>query len=114
MTYTDATIYNFLYKFQINSLGIENLNANYKRRLNITPNPCTSHAKLSYTTVEDGLVTIEIFSITGTKTDRLKDQFERQGQHEFTWNTENLPAGIYFCELQSGGVRTIEKLIKIK
>ena len=113
MTYSDATIYKFLYKFKVNSTGVETLNGNNDCSLSIIPNPVTQQVKIKYRTVEDGLVTLEMYNITGNKIDVLTNRFERQGVHEITQNMVNLPAGIYFCRLKSGNLMTTEKVIKI-
>lgn len=113
MTYSDATIYKFLYKFKVNSTGIETLNGNNDCSLSIIPNPVTQQVKIKYRTVEDGLVTLEMYNITGNKIDVLTNRFERQGVHEITQNMVNLPAGIYFCRLKSGAEMRMEKVVKI-
>jgi N-acetylneuraminic acid mutarotase len=113
MTYSDATIYKFLYKFKVNSTGIETLNANNDCSLSIIPNPATQQVTIKYRTVEDGIVTIEMYNITGNKIDVLTNRFEQQGLHEITQNMVNLPAGIYFCRLKSGTAMRMEKVVKI-
>jgi len=113
MTYADATIYNFLYKFQVNSLGIDNLNANNHCSISVIPNPVNKQAKLTYNTTEDGAVIIEIYNITGAMVDVLTNRFEQRGEHEIFWNTKDLPTGIYFCCLKTGTTKTMEKVIKI-
>jgi len=83
------------------------------------PNPFNPKVNIYYETFIESPVAISIYSITGEKIKSINQTMHLPGKHTFQWNTNDLteyviPAGIYFCRLESNGVVNTQKLILIK
>ncbi|MEZ5082581.1 MAG: serine hydrolase [Bacteroidales bacterium] len=82
-------------------------------KLKITPNPLTTKTTISYHLSDNSIVSLNIYSIDGTHIKTLFDDTQKSGNHEVTFEIDNLPAGIYFCTLKTNlGMQTI-KIIKL-
>jgi hypothetical protein len=81
------------------------------------PNPATDQVFFEYTLEFPGHVIAEIYSINGSKLVNLLDEKQYTGSHQLTWNIEQLPAGIYFFNLQfesADGIRTAIKKFQVE
>jgi len=65
------------------------------------PNPFNSSTVISYSLPFDGFVTLKIYDILGKKIETLLSEFMQRGNYQFTFNSNNLPSGIYFYRLQA-------------
>ena len=84
-----------------------------------SPNPFKSKIALHYMLPYVSTVQITISNILGAKTITLLDDVELAGMHVVYWDGndshgDNLPAGIYFCCMETSVFSTIEKIIKLK
>jgi photosystem II stability/assembly factor-like uncharacterized protein len=77
------------------------------------PNPFTSSTTVIYELQQASTVGIFIYDILGRQLVK-KRQIQPAGKQQIVWNTETLPEGIYFCQLQVGDRFVIKKLIKSK
>jgi hypothetical protein len=79
------------------------------------PNPISELAELKFTTLVAGHVTIFITDILGNKvSDVLINKFLSEGEQKIAFDTKDLQAGIYFCNLRyAGNVQTV-KIIVVK
>ncbi|NHZ86967.1 MAG: T9SS type A sorting domain-containing protein [Planctomycetia bacterium] len=57
---------------------------------------------------------LQIFDITGRLMETLVNGELVSGEHEITWNADNLPSGVYFVRLQSGEFVMNQKVLLIK
>ncbi len=94
--------------FYINSNGIE---FEPSRRLILTasPNPFSSSTEFSFSLSEPGFTSVEIYDLTGRCISSLVDSYLTDGNHNVSWGGTNqhgngVPAGLYICRIQSGGV----------
>ncbi len=88
------------------------------RVLSVTPNPFRRDVVIAVETDRPVPVTIEVFDVSGRRLiDRRLDL--SPGIHNLKWdgNSENgvrARTGIYFCRLQSGGWRHVDKLVLLR
>jgi hypothetical protein len=82
--------------------------------LNITPNPSNGITTLNYNAKTSAYAQIKIIDIFGTVQATVADGFISEGIHSFNLNLNNLPAGVYFCSVNSEGTSVIQKIVIMK
>ncbi len=88
---------------QIEKPGILELRQNY-------PNPFNPETVVRFSIPEDGIVNINLFNIIGQEVREVLSGYYNAGDHKITIDSENLPAGIYFCVLAWEKQRKIIKM----
>ncbi len=79
----------------------------------ISPNPLESTTLIEYTLKNNSPVTLKILDLSGREMTTLVNEVQQQGEQKVVFNTNGLPAGIYFCVIKTNqGIQTI-KLIKL-
>jgi hypothetical protein len=82
---------------------------------NIFPNPVTHTVNFSYTLVNQGNVEFSIYNVNGQLISQIDGNAATTGHHLVTWNSDNLPAGVYFVGLTVNGVETpVQKMVVLK
>jgi hypothetical protein len=74
------------------------------------PNPFNPVTKIRYSIREDGKVRLTLFNSIGQAVRVLLDEMKTKGSHEIILNAGELPSGVYFYNLQSGGFKDTKKL----
>lgn len=82
--------------------------------LNVSPNPFNEHTRIRFILPEDSEVYLQVFNIYGEAVETLIDSNQCKGIQEITWNTCNLPEGVYFLSLEAGKLNKIYKTFKIR
>ncbi|MEA3480222.1 MAG: LamG-like jellyroll fold domain-containing protein [Bacteroidota bacterium] len=77
------------------------------------PNPCTDAVQLHFTFHVSHFASIDLYSISGVRIERLLDEVVMRGTHEFEFDVSALPAGVYFLMLQAGQDIAVRKLIVV-
>ncbi len=67
----------------------------------VYPNPFSQNARLQFVSVKDAFFTLEVFDLTGKKTEHLNLGFYPAGKHQKMIYRNGLEAGIYFFRLQN-------------
>lgn len=80
---------------------------NHSIQLNNYPNPFKRETTITYSLTDEGVVSIEIYNITGKKVSTLIEKHHKPGKYSIIWkaedkNNNSLPDGVYFCALKSG------------
>ncbi len=84
------------------------LNQNY-------PNPFNSKTMLGFTLEQTAPVTLEIFSMNGTRVLTVyRDEIMNAGFHNVILSEPDLSSGIYFCCLKTDRIRQIKKMTYLK
>ncbi|TKJ42357.1 hypothetical protein CEE37_01360 [candidate division LCP-89 bacterium B3_LCP] len=78
------------------------------------PNPFNPTTTISYSLPTEAKVKLSIYDIRGAVVTSLVDGFRQAGSHEITFNAASLPSGIYLARLESGGQKSVQKLVLIK
>jgi hypothetical protein len=76
------------------------------------PNPFTSVTKINVNLPEAGHTEVSVFSGVGNKISDLHKGKLDAGHHEFEFNGETLPSGLYIYSVIQNGKRVTGKLIK--
>lgn len=68
-------------------------------KLDIFPNPFTSHANISFALSEPGDVTILIYNSAGSMVSQLLESGLDRGEHKIVWQPQNMAGGIYLVKI---------------
>jgi hypothetical protein len=90
---------------------ITSINVNQTIKLILSPNPLTTSTTISYILDMPSSVTIRFFNPQG-KLMEIIDNKQPKGKHNVQWNTEGLPAGMYYCRIKAGEKIGSGKMIK--
>lgn len=63
---------------------------------------------------EGDSVKIEIYDIKGRKVDEPLNKFMESGKHSVTWNSKNIPSGVYFYKITIPDTTITRKLVLFK
>jgi hypothetical protein len=78
----------------------------------IFPNPSNSnYIHLSYDLKENANVTVNIYNVLGEKIDSKNIGSQSMGKNQYTIDNSNLSNGVYFVEVSTGEVSSIQKLV---
>lgn len=75
------------------------------------PNPFNSTTTIKFSIPHTDYVSLKIYNILGQEISTLFSGNLPSGEQEFHWNADNLPGGVYFCYLQSGGFTKSIKMV---
>ena len=83
------------------------------------PNPFNPSTTISFELGEAGLVSMDVFDITGRAVGAknlspLQNQWMSAGQHSVVFDAEGLSSGIYFIRLEAGEFRQTQKILLLK
>ncbi len=87
--------------------------ANFKTKLKAFPNPTASTSSISFELFEAGSVSIDVYSITGTKVKSITEKSVAKGQGSIDLNVSHLPKGTYIVKFRSGAQSETTKFIKM-
>ena len=78
------------------------------------PNPFNAKTIISYSLPVPTQVSINIYDLLGRQIAQLVNDYQSAGDYSINFNAENLPSGVYFCNMQSGDFFANKKLILLK
>ena len=87
-----------------NDSGKIHLNQNY-------PNPFAGETVISWQSDIGGFTILEVFDGNGQKIATLANDYKELGTQEIKFNSETLPSGIYYCQLQIENYKTTNKMV---
>jgi hypothetical protein len=79
-----------------------------------SPNPFNSSTTISYRILNPAHVSLRIYNLQGQEIETLLDKSQTAGDYQVIWNAGDVPSGIYFYRLRSGGLEETRKLILLK
>jgi len=77
------------------------------------PNPFHSSTIIRYQLSAFSNVELSVYDLIGRKITTLVSETQQSGNHEVEWNAGGFQPGIYICELRTGQVRQVMKMILI-
>lgn len=84
-------------------------------RLEVAPNPARDQAVIRFSLSRPAVVSIDLISLTGSTLASLsRDQSWPEGDHALDFDCGTLPAGVYFCRLQTGEDTRTVRLVCLK
>ena len=78
------------------------------------PNPASKESTISYTLIEEGQVSLNIYDANGIIVMEVENEFKSPGSYELTLDVSNLSSGIYYYVLITDSERTSRKFTVIK
>ena len=78
------------------------------------PNPFNPETVIGYELPSTGEVTIAVYNALGENLALLVDGVQEAGNHKVTFNASNLPSGVYFAVLTTGGRVLRQKMMLLK
>ncbi len=78
------------------------------------PNPFNPSTLISFTIPVKGMVTLDVFDLTGAKVASLINGELEAGRHQVTFDASNLSTGVYLYKLTSGNLVSTKKLTLLK
>ncbi|QOJ27582.1 MAG: T9SS type A sorting domain-containing protein [Ignavibacteriales bacterium] len=81
------------------------------------PNPFNAGTRISFALphhLAGERVTLSVYDVTGSLTDRLFDRAAEPGRHDIYWNGAERASGIYIIRLQGGGEMRVLRVILLK
>ncbi|RLD82067.1 MAG: hypothetical protein DRJ15_02595 [Bacteroidetes bacterium] len=89
----------------------ENLGFNLKQN---APNPFSSSTNIAYTLNQNADVKLYILDLNGRIIEKLADSYQQAGDHQISWDAENLENGIYIYKLVVNGKTSSNRMILLR
>jgi hypothetical protein len=67
------------------------------------PNPFSKSTTIHFSLSDRGYTQVVILNLLGSEVARLFAGELEAGEHSFTWYAREMPAGMYVCNIRSGG-----------
>ncbi|MCH8495854.1 MAG: T9SS type A sorting domain-containing protein [Balneolales bacterium] len=83
-------------------------------QLSAYPNPFNPTTTLNYEITDAGHTSVRVFDVHGRLVATLVDQVQTSGAHQISFDARSLSSGVYLVELQSAGLRTVQKITLMK
>jgi hypothetical protein len=83
-------------------------------RLAASPNPFNPTTAISYDLPAAGLVNLKVYDTAGRLVTTLVDGWREAGTHQANFEGSKLASGIYLAVFESGGQRTVQRLLLMK
>ena len=99
----------------VNSAGckIVNPNSSGNSYLEIWGSPFTQSAKIVYKT-DGGHTLLQIFDTMGRLIKSPVDAVLAAGSYNYTFDSDSLPAGVYYARLQNGATQQVKAMVKVR
>ena len=116
LTGTIQSVYDTVYPLEYSSTDPDDLLSEFRLYDNY-PNPFNPSTMISYDLPAESAINITIFDIQGREIKKLLNTVQKEGSHEIAWdgsdvNGIQVNAGVYLCQVQTGGEsRTIKMLL---
>jgi predicted GH43/DUF377 family glycosyl hydrolase len=78
------------------------------------PNPFNPSTKIIYSVPQSSKIVIKVFDFLGNEIKTLVNEEKASGTYELTWNSVNLPSGVYFYQLQANNSVETKKMLLLK
>jgi len=78
------------------------------------PNPFNPVATIMFDLNRPGIVTLDVYNISGQKVRELVNRRYEAGQHAIRFDAHELPSGIYFAQMRVGDFLKTEKMVLLR
>ncbi|RPH96682.1 T9SS C-terminal target domain-containing protein [candidate division KSB1 bacterium] len=78
------------------------------------PNPFNPSTTFAYSLKEAGLVTINVYDVSGRVVANLVNENLPAGQYNFSYNAADLPSGVYYYQMKVNGFTATQKMVLMK
>ncbi len=119
-TYDDGSGYLHTGNFCIKALAVHDVNTGVNHGVShsslktpaIFPNPFNETLNVTVSAVHKSIIKLQVFNSEGKLMTILSDDWQNEGEHSFTCNTQNWPAGVYFCRISDNVSSKTVKVVK--
>ena len=78
------------------------------------PNPFNPTTTIRYSLPHRSRVRLVVFNAIGEQAAILQNEDQEAGYHEVRFYGTNLPSGVYYCQMEAGAFRKVNKLVLIR
>jgi hypothetical protein len=78
------------------------------------PNPFNNSTVISFNLSSQSDVSLDIYNVLGQKVANLHEGTLSAGHHNFLWNGDSMPSGVYFYKLTAGDNTEVQKMTLLK
>ncbi len=78
------------------------------------PNPFNATTTIIYSVPVSGLIHVKVFDLLGRHVATPLVSYQPAGRHSLNWNGNELPSGIYLCEISSQSLRSVHRMVLLK
>ena len=78
------------------------------------PNPFNPSTVISYNLAEGNFISLKIYNELGKEVAALVNERQNAGSYSISFDGSNLPSGLYYYKLESGGFVDTKKMLLIK
>lgn len=89
----------------------EEIDNHFVGEVTLAPNPMTSTSTIKYKINTKTNVNIDLYDITGKHVKQVLNEDQNYGEYSVNLDRGTLPAGVYFCKIQTGSYTKTIKLV---
>ncbi len=97
-----------------NVLTINNIHSNGFNLEQNYPNPFNNSTLIRYKIVEQSLISLRIYNVLGEQVSVIVNETKQPGTYQVSFDSHDLPSGIYMYELKTNNTSQIKKMILLK
>ncbi|MCW3103889.1 MAG: hypothetical protein JWO09_2329 [Bacteroidetes bacterium] len=90
-------------------IGIDELSS--IQNTSLFPNPSSQSSTLTFSLKNTEYVKVSVYDLTGKEIMKVADEEMQKGNHQVLINTSRLPAGVYFCNIESLSGKKVLKVV---
>ncbi len=83
-------------------------------QLSVSPTPALGSVNIHYCLPRAAEVRLAVYDASGSRVATLVEGKLGAGAHKVRWETDNIPAGIYFCRLRTVNLTATRRLVVFK
>jgi len=96
-----------------NALGKnDNLSPASNLEIKLNPNPCSGTTQIQFKINDQQLTILDLYQVSGIRIKRFLNEVMLPGEYEMEVDLSEVPAGVYFCTLQTDDSVETVKVIK--
>ena len=78
------------------------------------PNPFNPETTIAFEMGDAGLVKVAVYDVQGREVSKLADGYYNSGSYQVEFFGGNLPSGMYFVRMETGGFNAVQKMLLLK
>ena len=95
------------------SSSVYDVNTGNEQENIVYPNPSSEESTLSFEVSSDQLVSVRIYNIHGAIVQEMPAQYVSKGRHSLAIHSFDIAKGMYYVEINQGGVKSVVKFVKM-
>ena len=106
-----------LFIFNNGTTGIQQVSAEIPSAFSLYqnyPNPFNPSTRIEYDLAASGKTVLTVFDLLGNQIETLVNEFQNAGKYSVEFSGEDLPSGIYYVRLISGGFEVTKSMVLLK